>query len=295
MKRLFEIIYILLEKENVTAKELADHFEVSQRTIYRDIDSLSEAGIPIYMAKGKGGGIRLLPDFILNKAILSKEEKKEALAAIQGFTAVNESCFEDKLSKLSAFLGGNSETWIEIDFSNWSKDNTMGEKFEIIKSAVINKKIIVITYYNSNGNLLDRTVEPLKLIFKGQSWYLYAYCKEKEDFRFFKLTRIRNIKILIDGFTRTAPNKVLIDNTYENNDIVNIKLKINKNMAFRVYDEFKDYTLDEEGNYIIKTDFPLGQWLYGYIMSFGDSMEVLEPNKIREEIKERLIKTLNNY
>ncbi|MGG7142553.1 helix-turn-helix transcriptional regulator [Clostridium nigeriense] len=295
MKRLFEIIYILLEKENVTAKELADHFEVSQRTIYRDIDSLSEAGIPIYMAKGKGGGIRLLPDFILNKAILSKEEKKEALAAIQGFTAVNESCFEDKLSKLSAFLGGNSETWIEIDFSNWSKDNTMGEKFEIIKSAVINKKIIVITYYNSNGNLLDRTVEPLKLIFKGQSWYLYAYCKEKEDFRFFKLTRIRNIKILIDGFTRTAPNKVLIDNTYENNDIVNIKLKINKNMAFRVYDEFKDYTLDEEGNYIIKTDFLLGEWLYGYIMSFGDSMEVLEPNKIREEIKERLIKTLNNY
>lgn len=238
MKRLFEIIYILLEKENVTAKELAEHFEVSQRTIYRDIDSLSESGIPIYMAKGKGGGIRLLPDFILNKAILSKEEKKEALAAIQGFTAVNEGCFENKLSKLSTFLGENTESWIEIDFSNWSKDNTVGEKFEIIKSAVINKKIIVITYYNSNGNFSDRTVEPLKLIFKGQSWYLYSYCKEKEDFRFFKLTRIRNIKILIDGFTKTTPNKVLVDNKYENNDIVNIKLKINKNMAFRVYDEF---------------------------------------------------------
>lgn len=295
MKRLFEIIYILLEKEKVTAKELSDHFEVSQRTIYRDIEKLSEAGIPIYMAKGKGGGITLLQDFILNKTLLSEEEKKEALAAIQGFSAINEGAFEDKLSKLSMFLGGNSQSWIEIDFSSWNKDNSLGEKFEAIKRSIINKKIIEIAYYNSNGEYSNRTVEPLKLVFKGQGWYLYAYCKNKRDFRFFKLNRLRSIDVLADTFSRPIPNKVLLENVYENNDIANIKLKIDKSMAFRVYDEFQDYIIDKDGDYIVEIKLPLGEWIYGYLMSFGDSIKVLEPQEIKEEVKKRLIKALNNY
>ncbi|MDZ5035281.1 HTH domain-containing protein, partial [Clostridium perfringens] len=133
MNRLFEIIYILLDKENTTAKELAEHFEVSQRTIYRDIEDLSQAGIPIYMSKGKGGGISLLSNFVLNKAILSEEEKREILAAMQGLSAINENEFNGALSKLSSFLGGNNENWIEVDFSNWDKNNDLGEKFTTIK------------------------------------------------------------------------------------------------------------------------------------------------------------------
>ncbi|WP_322413598.1 helix-turn-helix transcriptional regulator, partial [Clostridium perfringens] len=133
INRLFEIIYILLDKENTTAKELAEHFEVSQRTIYRDIEDLSQAGIPIYMSKGKGGGISLLSNFVLNKAILSEEEKREILAAMQGLSAINENEFNGALSKLSSFLGGNNENWIEVDFSNWDKNNDLGEKFTTIK------------------------------------------------------------------------------------------------------------------------------------------------------------------
>lgn len=295
MKRLFEIIYILLEKENVTAKELAEHFEVSQRTIYRDIENLSEVGIPIYMTKGRGGGIRLLPNFILNKTVLSQEEKKEALAALQGFTAVNESSINDKLSKLSTFLGGDSESWIEIDFSNWNRDNNLGEKFEKLKNTIVDKKLVQFKYYNGKGNYSKRIVEPLKLVFKGQGWYLYGYCRNREDFRFFKLTRIENINILSENFARKIPNKVLVENTYENKNIVKIKVKLDKKMAFRVYDEFQDYTLDEEGNYIAEIDFSGEEWLYGYIMSFGDNIEVLEPKEVREEVKRRLINALNNY
>ena len=121
--RLFEIIYILLDKKTVKAKDLAEHFEVSQRTIYRDIEALSEAGVPIYMTKGKGGGISLLSDFILNKTVLSKEEKKEIIAAMQGFNAVNKNEFNGALSKINSFLGENNENWIEVDFSNWDKNN----------------------------------------------------------------------------------------------------------------------------------------------------------------------------
>lgn len=294
--RLFEIIYILLNKKNVKAKDLADHFEVSQRTIYRDIEALSEAGVPIYMTKGKGGGISLLSDFVLNKAVLSKEEKKEILAAMQGLNAVNKNEFNCALTKLTSFLGGNNENWIEVDFSNWDKKSDLGEKFTNIKNSIINKNLISFGYCNSNGELHKRVVEPLKLVFKGQGWYLYAYCRKKEDYRFFKLTRMSNIIITKEKFTRTAPNKLFSEKDIGySNEVIHLKVRVNKNLGFRIYDEFQSYYLDENGDFIVDLDFPLGDWLYGYLMSFGENIEVLEPLYIREEIKKRLLAALDNY
>lgn len=294
--RLFEIIYILLDKKNVKAKELAEHFEVSQRTIYRDIEDLSQAGVPIYMTKGKGGGISLLSDFILNKAVLSQEEKKEILTAIQGINAVNQNEFSGALSKLNSFLGGNNENWIEVDFSNWDKNNDLGDKFTNIKNSIINKNILSFEYYNSRGELDKRSVEPLKLVFKGQGWYLYAYCRRKEDNRFFKLTRMNNITISDEKFSRSAPNKVFLEkNIGYSNELVHLKIKVNKKLGFRVYDEFQSFSLDDNGDFVINLDFPLCEWLYGYLMSFGDNIEVIEPLHIREEMKKRLIAALNKY
>lgn len=294
--RLFGIIYTLLDKKNVTAKELAEHFEVSQRTIYRDIEDLSQAGVPIYMTKGKGGGISLLSDFILNKAILSQEEKKEILAAMQGLNAVNKSEFNGVLSKLSSFLGGDNENWIEVDFSNWDKNNTLGEKFTTIKNSIINKNLISFEYFNSNGKLLERIVEPLKLVFKGQGWYLYAYCREREDNRFFKLTRMSNINIILENFNRTVPNKIFSEeDTGYYNELIHLKLRIDKKLAFRIYDEFHNYSLDDNGDFIVNLDFPSGDWLFGYLMSFGEYIEVLEPLNIRDEIKKKLMYALKKY
>lgn len=294
--RLFEIIYILLDKKNITAKELADHFEVSQRTIYRDIENLSEAGVPIYMTKGKGGGISLLADFILNKAILTQEERKEILAAMQGLNAVNKDEFNGALSKLNSFLGGNNENWIEVDFSNWDKNNDLGEKFTVIKNSIINKNLISFEYFNANGELLERIVEPLKLVFKGQGWYLYAYCRKKEDNRFFKLTRMKSVNVISERFNRVVPNKIFIEKDIGySKELVNVKVRINKKLAFRVFDEVKDYSLDENGDFIVNLEFPVGDWMFGYLMSFGENIEVLEPLYIREEIKSKLINSLNRY
>lgn len=294
--RLFEIIYTLLDKKNVTAKELAEHFEVSQRTIYRDIEDLSQAGVPIYMTKGKGGGISLLSDFILNKAILSQKEKKEILAAMQGLNAVNKSEFNGVLSKLSSFLGGDNENWIEVDFSNWDKNNTLGEKITTIKNSIINKNLISFEYFNSNGKLLERIVEPLKLVFKGQGWYLYAYCREREDNRFFKLTRMSNINIILENFNRMVPNKIFSEeDTGYYNELIHLKLRIDKKLAFRIYDEFHNYSLDDNGDFIVNLDFPSGDWLFGYLMSFGEYIEVLEPLNIRDEIKKKLMYALKKY
>ncbi|GAA0084602.1 YafY family protein [Clostridium sp. CTA-7] len=296
INRLFEILYILLDKKNITAKELSEHFEVSQRTIYRDIEKLSQSGIPIYMSKGKGGGISLLSNFVLNKAILSEEEKREIIAAMQGLSAINENEFNGALSKLSTFLGGNNENWIEVDFSNWDKNNDLGEKFATIKSSIINKNLLSFKYFGANGESLNRIVEPLKLVFKGQGWYLYGYCRERKDNRFFKLTRINNLNILSENFIRATPNKVLIGEDKEYvSALINLKLKINKKVAFRVYDEFTNYSFDENGDFIVNLKLSKGELSFGYIMSFGENVEVIEPEYVRAELKNRLKCALGQY
>ncbi|MDZ4957257.1 WYL domain-containing protein, partial [Clostridium perfringens] len=126
--------------------------------------------------------------------------------------------------------------------------------------------------------------------------YLYGYCRRRKDNRFFKLTRINNLNTLSENFMRVIPNKVLIEEDKEYADaLINLKLKINKKMAFRVYDEFQKYYLDKNPYFIVNIDFPLGEWLFGYIMSFGENVEVIEPEYIREELKKRLKCALNNY
>ena len=120
ISRLFEIVYILMNKKNTTAKELSEHFEVSQRTIYRDIDTLSQAGIPIYTNKGKGGGIGLMEHFVLNKSVLSEQEQNDILSALQGFKVTSYSDTNQVLSKLNSLFGSKNTDWIEVDFSYWN-------------------------------------------------------------------------------------------------------------------------------------------------------------------------------
>ncbi len=290
--RLFEIVYILMQKRKATAKELADRFEVSTRTIYRDIETLSTANIPIYASKGKDGGIGLLDEYVLNKTILSEEEQNQILFALQGMKKVKGQDEKDILEKLSIFFNKKINDWIKIDFSNWG--NIQEERFDIIKSAILNKQLVQFTYYNSNGEESKRIVEPLQIWFKDKSWYLVSYCKLKQDYRIFKIARIKEVKMLQEHFERELPKE---ENEQYNFKIIELELEINKAMTYRVYDEFesKEITKKEDGNFIIKVKYPENEWVYGYILSFGEYAKVLNPTYAKSIIKDKLQKTLKNY
>lgn len=291
--RLFEIVYILMQKKKTTAKELADRFEVSTRTIYRDIETLSGANIPIYASKGKDGGIGLLDEYVLNKTILSEEEQNQILFALQGMKKVKGQDEKDVLEKLSILFNKKINDWIKIDFSSWS--NAKEERFDIIKSAILNKQLIQFTYYNSNGEESKRIVEPLQIWFKDKSWYLISYCKLKQDYRIFKIARIKEVKILQEHFERELPKEE--DNEKHNLKIIELELEIDKSMTYRIYDEFesKEITKKEDGNFIIKVKYPENEWVYGYILSFGEYAKVLNPGYAKNIIKGKLQKTLKNY
>ena len=297
INRLIEMVYILLDKKTITAKELSNHFEVSQRTIYRDIDTLSAAGIPIYTNKGKGGGISLLDNFVLNKSILSEKEQVEILSSLQSLKALNVQDVEPVLNKLAAIFGKNNTSWIDVDFSRWGSNPDEREKFNIFKAAILNKTMVSFDYFGSNGKKTERTVEPLKLVFKGYAWYVYAFCHIKSDFRIFKVSRIKNLMIKEECFVRNAPENIFMESNDINTNMLRVVLKIHSRMAFRVFDEFGYGSIVEnrDGSFIVTIELPDEEWLYGYILSFCGDAEVIEPKVIRNGIKNKLEECLKKY
>ncbi len=295
INRLFEIVYILLDKKIVTSKELAKRFEVSTRTIYRDIETLSSAGIPVYMSKGKGGGISLLSDFVLNKAVLTEEEKNNILSSLKAVNSVNLSESDNALEKLSSLFGETSTDWIEVDFTAWYNAEEEKEIFSSLKSAILSKSAVSFFYSSGKGENTNRHVYPLKLCFKGQNWYLYGYCNKRCDNRFFKLTRIKQLSILDETFQKRAPLQIFSEKSILNDDLIVLKLKLSKKMAYRVYDEFNTYTQLEDGSFIAEIMYPKGEWIFNYVASFGEDCEVLSPEEIRNEIKIKFQRILNNY
>jgi len=295
MNRLFQIIYILLDKDNVTAKALAERFDVSQRTIYRDIDALSLAGIPVYTERGKGGGISLLPDFVLNKSILSAQEQNEILSALQGLTAIKTMESDRVLQKLSTIFNKSAVPWLEVDFTNWSLARE--SIFHDFKLAILEHRIVRFDYYSTFGEKTCRSVEPIQLWFKSRSWYIKAYCLTRQDIRIFKLARVRNLTITDAHFDERDLLAILPNDGHASRQKpdTTLVLKIAPEMAYRVYDDFECGALQEDGSYIVSVTWPEDEWVYGMILSFGEYAEVLEPEHIKKIIKKKSQKILEKY
>lgn len=292
INRLFEITYILMNKKIVTAKELSKYLEVSQRTIYRDIEILCQSGIPIYTTKGKGGGISLINNFVLNKSIISQQEQKEILVALEGLNVLKYPDIEKITSRLNNFFGNQQTNWIEVDFSDW--DNKQKELFSTIKTSIINRTIIKFEYYNSLGQNNIHKVCPIKLWFKKNSWYLKAFLQAPQEFRTFKIKRIKNLQLTDEYFEQVDCIEEQNSESNEYNTI-NLKLNISQHLAYRVYDEFElpQIQKNDDGSFTVTKSYIENEWLYGYILSFSYYAKVLEPIHIKKIIDTH-IKNLKN-
>lgn len=298
INRLFETIYILLHKKTTTAKELAERFEVSERTIYRDIETLSSAGIPIYASKGKGGGISLLDDYVLDKSILSEREQNEILYALQSLSVTQAPQMNQVLAKLSHLFNKNKTSWIEVDFSPWGSDESSILQFKILKDAILSRRIIEFEYFNSSGEKSTRRVEPMKLIFKVNAWYLQAFCLKKNTNRTFKISRMSDLWITPQTFVERNSDELPESRPIpKNQDCIVVCLKISVQGAYRVYDEFneKDITQNEDGSFTVTASLPDSKWLIRYLLSFGADVEVLAPPKIRDAFKGELNDMMGKY
>ena len=295
VSRMFEMVYILLERDRVAASELAQRLEVSVRTVYRDAQALSEAGIPIYAERGRDGGLSILPSFKLSRTALNEEDRQSILSSLTAMEQAGAGS-RQTLRRLSAFLGAQPPDWIRIDLSDWS--GQQDELLTTLKTAILERKRLQFDYYAESGEMTARIVCPLRLLFKGHAWYLQAYCLKRNASRTFRLSRIKRTQIAPGGFPEDA---VLPDDAESESagypPCVAVCLRVDACMAYRIYDDFDEDQIarNESGDFLIRAAYPPGAWVTSTILSYGEHAEVLSPPELREEIAQKVKKLSQIY
>lgn len=314
-ERLLETVFLLLGKKKVTAEELAARFGVSKRTVLRDMESLTLAGIPLYGRQGKEGGFSLMETFVLDKSLLTAEEQKEILSALETMKPFTENHTEKLLVKLKGiFSSPEARTdWLEVDFSRWGKKTGDTEKFNLLKSSILKRQPVAFVYSNTSGKTESRQTYPLKLVFKKNTWYLQGFCPDKNDYRIFKLNRLRELSVLPGSFEdkyrpplldtpeyvpenpATNPPDTIMPNPPI--PVISLTLQFSPEAAYRVYDEFEpeEITPNDDGSFTVEVSYPETDWVYGYILSFGSTVTVIAPRKAAEIIKSRSEKIFQKY
>lgn len=296
--RLFRILYYLLDKGRATAPELAEKFEVSVRTIYRDIDAISSAGIPIYATTGRNGGIQFLDDYVLDKSFFSDKEKQEMISSIQSLSAVQYPEVDSILKKLSALFQIGLTDWIEVNFSRWgSIAEYENQLFLQLKQSIFEKRKISFEYYNSSGTNRKRDALPRKLVYKDKAWYLYAFCLLHNDYRLFRFSRIKHLgltEIRFEEFPETE--HVIFPKPQDMGKLIDLELRFPLEVGFRLYDTLEDNAIvKSENGYIVNLTLPETDWLYDFLMSFGDKVTIIHPQFIKQRIIEKYEAALNHY
>ncbi|EAD3584990.1 YafY family transcriptional regulator [Listeria monocytogenes] len=304
--RLMSIVLILLDKERISAQELADRFEVSLRTIYRDIDAIDLAGVPIRSTPGVGGGFEIMPNYKMDSKVFSTADLSAILMGLSSLSnMVRGDELINSLAKIKSFIPADRAKEIElkanhiyIDLSQWTGNNNIQPHVEIIKVALQENKLLTFEYIAHQGNKTVRIVEPYQLVMKSSHWYLYGYCQNRNDFRLFRLSRMSGLKILEDTFTLRDFRKPQL----EIEDIVavmqiEIKIRIHQSIIDRVLDycSYENFYPDGEEHYIVSFPFIENEYHYDILLSFGDKCECLEPLHIREKMKRRIYDIVSIY
>ena len=296
--RLIGILSVLLQKEKMTAPELAERFEVSRRTINRDIEDLCKAGIPIQTSQGTGGGISIMKGYRLDRTILTSKDMQMILAGLRSLDSVSGSSYYCQLMEKirtgsSEFISGRDS--ILIDLSSWYGDS-LTPKIETIQDAVENRHLVRFQYYAPSGES-ERTVEPYFLVFRWSSWYLWGWCKDRKDFRMFKLNRMDRIQKTDESFE--CRNIAMPDLSNEKIFPGGIKVKVlfEPDQKWRLVEEFgpKCFTEYDDGRLLFTGDYTdLGN-LITWLMTFGDKAEVIEPREAREAISQMVKRMMKIY
>ena len=304
LNRLLEITIILLNRSGVTARELAERFGVSTRTIYRDIDDLSSAGVPVYATKGSGGGISLLEGYTLERTLLSQEEIDRLITSVKTMSATKYPGIEVLFEKLGASFKSESKI-IHVDFGGWGDRPEDAGKFELIEHALIEGLAIRFEYVDASGNMTERVVEPIQLVFQTHDWYLNAFCLLRNDERMFKLTRMKGVsnsnqpvgRVVLQADEGRFGEVCDLEMADLSGVPVELYLKIDRRCLGSFCENFSEiqYAETDDETVEVRISAHENQWLYSYLFSFGNSVEILEPTRIRNVIIDRAKEVLECY
>ncbi len=298
LDRLIGILSVLLQRETVTAPQLAEKFEVSRRTINRDVETLCQAGIPIVTTQGLHGGISILETCKIDRTLLSSHELQDILAGLRSLDSVHATNrYEQLMEKLSAgssdFMTGSQS--VLIDLSSWYQ-NSLTPKIACIRHAIDHCCKLSFSYYAPSGES-RRTVEPSYLIFRWSSWYLWGFCQTRQDFRLFKLNRMTQLELLNQTFPKRAAPLPDLRNERVFPGGLAVKAIFDATCKWRLIEEFgpDSFSVQRDGTLLFQADYTNRENLLTWILTFGEHATLLEPEALRQDLQNLLKNTLKKY
>ncbi|BBA52461.1 YafY family protein [Fusobacterium varium] len=303
--RLLSIIMVLLEHNKISASKLAEMFEVTSRTIYRDIETIQAAGVPIVTYTGINGGIGILEKYKMDKKFFTKEDITTIMTGLGSISsAVPNAELTKVLTKLQSLIPEEHKQEIKlksgqiiIDLTTWSGNKKLQGNLSKIKEALNKRNYLIFKYLDGNGKNTERKVEPYQLLWKEEKWYINSYCTLRNDFRLFKLARISYLKVLDEEF---SPRKFDIETLRMNwieKRIINIKLLADISIKEKILERCEEENITYCGKNKMIVDFPFVDDDFGYelLLSFGNKCECLEPVEVREKMIEMIKNMIKIY
>jgi len=296
--RLLGIIIILLNKDLVPAQELAGRFSVSLRTIQRDMDTLNLAGIPVYAQTGQAGGYGIVPEYKISNRLLSNEDILNlvtALKSVQGTFA--DKRFLGSLEQLYSLLPSQAqdklvkqENALYIDFSLTGNDSILAGKIGTLEQAIKDSLLVSCLYTGHKQESLLRTIEPMTLVLQWGSWYLFAFCRARTDYRLFKISRIHDIKVLHEQFPRrdkTYPEFVAERPSFQSGNLIDLVFVAEPSERAYVEENHASHELQvhEDGSVTVRCCQPEEERMYRYLLSYGASIRILEPERVKLKVQ----------
>ena len=300
--RLLSIIIYLLNHNTVSAAKLAGKFEVSKRTIIRDIEQISLAGIPIKSFPGINGGYSVMEGYKIDGRLVSAEDQATIITALKGFlSAYDNNRYNDVLEKVLSILPPQKNQHIFLDFGASGENSETQEKLKLLEKAIKDKKTVQISYVNAYGGITNRFIEPVVLNYRWYAWYLLAFCTSKQDYRIFKLVRISEIERTETIFSKEHDNPaVLLEKAFQGDGRKNIDITLlcKADVKIQVC-EYLDGTITEtfeNGDFIMRMNVIEDERMwFALLMSFGDNITVLEPEELKIRITDNAKKIISMY
>lgn len=286
LDRMIGILAVLLQQEKVTAPWLAEKFEVSRRTINRDIERLCMAGIPIVTSRGAGGGISIMEGYKIDRTLLTSSDMQAILAGLRSLDSVSGTgryaqLMDRLLPRASDLLSGDPH--ILIDLSSWYK-TALAPKIELLHEAIENSRLVSFSYHAPSGES-SRLVEPYDLIFRWAGWYLWGWCRTREDFRLFKLNRMTELADA-GSFEKRPASLPNLSQERVFPHVFQVKARIEPEYRWRLIEEYgaDSFQEQEDGSLLFAFGFTDKTGIVGWIASFGGGAELLEPEELRCEL-----------
>lgn len=297
--RLVGIIFLLLERGRVSARELAESFEVSPRTIYRDIDAIGMAGIPIRAVSGVGGGFEIMPGYTLDKNVFTEDELSALMMGLSGlFSITRGQELKNALTKLKSLVPSERVQELEvranqicIDLRPWLGRRNTQAYLDLIKAAMQERRLLSFQYIDRHGNESARIAEPYQLVLKGGAWYFQGYCLSRNDFRLFRLSRMASPEMRKESFIPRAYQRPILD-IPENvaPAQLEITLRIHRAIIDRVLEvcEYDALTPDGDEHFIVRLPFIDRDYYYDQLLSLGDKCQCLAPLYVRDKLRGKI-------